>query len=142
MENINQKRSTQIEIDIDVYKEIQNRIDYIGEPANAVLRRVFQLEEDKQKHKAEVITNKSNTTGGLYSSNTLLPNGLKLRKYINGKWHYAEVKNDVIVYNNKKFTSPSAAGFEVTQFPVNGWLFWEYEDIYGNWKLIDSLRKK
>lgn len=133
--------TTEIIIDIDVYKEIQNRINYIGEPANDVLRRVFNLKkmDDKVEEKP---FQKLSPSGGLYCSNTFLPNGLKLRRFFKGIWHYAEVKNNAIIYNGKTFHSPSNAGVEASRTSVNGWIWWECEIEPNKWVILDALRKK
>lgn len=48
-----------------------------------------------------------------------------------------------VVYNDKVYKSPSAAGTEVQGgIPVNGWKFWKFRDDEGNVYPIDRLRKQ
>lgn len=51
-------------------------------------------------------------------------------------------KDGTIVYEGKKYNSPSLAGIAVNKKKtVNGWKFWKYRDDNGEWVYIDELRK-
>ena len=125
---------SQISIDLDVYKEIQKRLQSFKDTPNQVLRRVFKLEakEDQIPIPQE---------GDLHVAGIVLKNGLKLRKIHKGKEHEAVVRNGKIEFNEKQFPSPSGAAVAATGYPVNGWRFWQFFDqVSGTWKLLDTLR--
>ncbi len=129
-----------IEIDLDLYKLIVQHSEYIDEPANQVLKRLLKL----TKYIAnETTLNTSKDIDGLNIKGTFLPNGLKLRKYSRGKLFEAEVKNGLIEFNKKKYSSPSGAAVDAANGSTNGWRFWEfYDSLTGKWKILESLRNK
>ena len=47
---------------------------------------------------------------------------------------------DLVDYEGKVYSSPSAAGIAVTGYNVNGWRFWKYVDPAGREAIIDRLR--
>jgi hypothetical protein len=133
-------KTTTIEIDLDVYQAIVNYSNYINEPANDVLKRLLSLQNEMHPLQKE---NQKTETGGLMVKGVFLKSGLKLRKYYKGKLLEAAVRDGYIEYNNKKYTSPSAAAVNAANRSVNGWKFWEYYDENNNkWKLLDTLQNK
>lgn len=127
---------SQIGIDLDVYKEIQKRLQSFKDTPNQVLRRIFNL-EDKEDQIAIP------QEGDLHVVGIVLKNGLRLRKNYKGKVHEAVVRNGKIEFNGKRFPTPSGAAVELAGYPVNGWRFWQvFDETSGTWKLLDTLRGK
>lgn len=126
--------TTKIDIDLDVYKAIQQRIISFSDTPNEVLRRVFGLKPADNKP--------SNIQReGLYLQGVLLKNGLKLRKKYFGKLVEAIVEKNHISYNGKEYASPSGAARAVTGNSVNGWVFWQYYDEKTKkWQILSKLR--
>ena len=126
--------TTKIEIDLDVYKAIQQRLISFSDTPNEVLRRIFGLEPTDNKT--------PNMQGkGLYIKGVLLKNGLKLRKKYHGEIVEATVGKNHIIYNDNEYTSPSGAARAVTGNSVNGWIFWQYYDEKtGKWQILTKLR--
>ncbi len=135
-----------IEIDIDVNKLIESHRISFEETQNEILKRILKNKNTTEDVFMPIgvenrIMNISNN--GLFWKDTLLKNGLLLRKKFKGKLHYAKIENNQIVINNKSFHSPSAAAVELTNTSQNGWIFWEYFDEEKNtWEILDNLRKK
>lgn len=138
-------KTKKIEIDIEVYRWIEsNRISF-DETENDILKRVSQRIQRNEDGfvPINIEENIMNINEGLFWKGILLKNGLRLRKLFKGKIYYAEIKNNQIVFNNKKFHSPSAAAIELTGTSVNGWIFWEYFNQENNeWEILDNLRNK
>ena len=127
--------TTQIAVDLEVYKAIEHERQSFNETVNDILRRKYQLNprEDKKPEYDK---------GGLHVSGTLLRNGLKLRRSFKGSIYEAKVENNKIIYNGKAFTAPSAPAVEATGTSVNGWQWWEYFDENTNsWRVLDRLRR-
>ena len=126
---------TQISIDLDVYKEIQSRITSFNDTPNQVLRRVF--------FPTETVAVEAKGQGiNMHVRGTVLKDGLKLRKIYKGEFLEAVVDNGKILFNGKRYNSPSKAGCDATGTSVNGWIFWEYlDENSGSWRLLDNLRK-
>ena len=112
---------TQIRIDLDVYKAIQQRLQSFKDTPNQVLRRIFRLEVAK-----EILSTPQGE--GLYVKGVFLKNGLKLRKRFKGRMLEAIIEDNSILYDGRRFNSPSGAAVYATGTSVNGWHFWEYFD--------------
>ena len=125
---------TQIRIDLDVYKAIQQRLQSFNDTPNQVLRRIFELEVAEESP--------STPQGeGLYVKGVFMKNGLKLRKRFKGRMLEAVVEGNSIHYDGRRFNSPSGAAVYATETSVNGWRFWEYfDDSSGMWKSLSVLR--
>lgn len=126
--------TTQIGIDLDVYKQIQQRLESFKDTPNQVLRRLFGLEPSDEKP--------SEARGdGLHVKGVHMRNGLNLRKRFKGRILEAEVRGDKIYYDGKSYTSPSGAAVAAAGTNVNGWRFWEYfDETAGGWKSLSDLR--
>lgn len=135
-----------IEIDIDVNRLIESHRISFEETPNEILKRILKNKNTIEDVFIPIdienrIMNINNI--GLFWKDTLLKNGLVLRKKFKGKLHYAKIENNQIVINNKSFHSPSAAAVELTNTSQNGWIFWEYfDEEKSTWKILDNLRKK
>ena len=126
---------THISIDLEVYKEIQKRLESFNETPNQILRRVFELPAIVEESPREI-------TSGLHLKGVHLIEGLKLRKKYKGRMLEAEVKDGHILYDGKSFTSPSGAAVEATGHSVNGWRFWEFfDESAGTWRPLSILRR-
>ena len=66
-----------------------------------------------------------------------------IRAEYKGYTYEAKVHKDgTIVYDGKKYNSPSLAGIAVNKKKtVNGWKFWKYRNDDGEWMYIDELRQ-
>lgn len=137
-------KTKEIEIDIEVYRWIEANRKSFEETENDILKRISKNVQNEDVFiPINIKENIMNINEGLFWKDVLLKNGLKLRKLFKGKIYYAEIKNNQIVFNNKKFHSPSAAAIELTGTSVNGWIFWEYLNTKNNeWQLLDNLRNK
>ena len=129
-------KTRQIDIDFDVHKLIEQQRRSFEESPNDVLRRLLGVgpvrivegEIDRKKQ-------------GLNARGVFLPAGMKLRKTLKGKTHYAEIVDEGIKYGSKSFASPSAAACEAAVNTVNGWKFWHYERAPGDWVRLTNLKK-
>lgn len=69
---------------------------------------------------------------------------LRLRTKYKGKIYKAHVRRDgMILFNGRKFYSPSKAGESIVAkgTAINGWYFWEYERAPGDWVRLNELRR-
>lgn len=124
-----------IEIDLDVYKRIEEHRESFDQSENDILRRLLDLEEQPVKMV------RGNKTGLNVGDGVVLPDGTQLRKKYKGQLYEVAVTNGRIIYNGKGYTSPSGAAVAITGSPVNGWRFWEVkmpdDDEY---RLLAELR--
>ncbi|MBW2020337.1 MAG: DUF2924 domain-containing protein [Deltaproteobacteria bacterium] len=126
--------TTQISIDLDVYKQIQQRLESFSDTPNQVLRRIFGLKPTQEKPFTP-------PGEGLYVGGVHLKEGLKLRKRFKGRILEAEVRNGKIYYDGRAFTSPSGAAVAATGTSVNGWRFWQFfDETSGGWRTLTVLR--
>ena len=66
----------------------------------------------------------------------------KIRGRSKGKIFQGTVTdNGTIRLQRKMYQSPTAAAVAVTEYPVDGWVFWKYERAPGDWVRLDELRK-
>lgn len=127
---------TQISIDLDVYKAIQQNLKSFNDTPNQVLRRIFGLSTTDEKSSVP-------QREAMYVKGALLKDGLRLQKRFKGRMLEATVENGKIIYDGRSYTSPSGAAGAATGKNVNGWRFWEYfDDTSGIWKSLDFLRPK
>jgi len=125
---------TQIRIDLDVYKAIQQRLKSFNDTPNQVLRRIFRLEVAEK-------TPFETRGEGLYVKGVFLKNGLKLRKRFKGRMLEAMIEGNSILYDGRRFNSPSGAAVYATGTSVNGWRFWEYfDENRGIWRSLSVFR--
>ena len=121
-----------IAIDIDVHKIIVANMEGFGETPNDVLRKLLGLPVTRQA---------SSAPNGLVTQGTILPEGLELSKIYKGEKFTARIRNGKILFNGEPYTSPSGAACAATSGSVNGWTFWEYQDLDGKTHLLDHFRK-
>jgi predicted CopG family antitoxin len=139
----------QIEIDLDVWKELVQLYHSEKSTENEVIRDL--IESYKQfKHSENVLT-KPNTEGPWIGDDVLLPEGTELRKVLTESTRYGqkgdvftgEIKNGTFFVSGKNYNTPTAAAQSITDYGVNGWRFWECK-LPGavKWISLDALRLK
>jgi len=135
------KNVTTIEIDLDVYKAIVHHSEFINEPANDVLKRLFKLNKSVESSINE--NNSKSEIGGILVKKVFLKSGLKLRKHFKGNLFEAIVHDGYIEFNNQRYNSPSGAAVRAANGSVNGWRFWDFfDEKNGTWKSLETLRDK
>ncbi len=134
---MSKKKLMQIDVELDVFKEIiSNQMD-VDETPNDILKRLlfqdvahFEYYEQEQKK-----TLGKKPTG----SRQVLEDGLCLSKTYKGKTYTAVARDGKIIMNKKEYDSPSAAAKAITGNNVNGWMWWKYQTENGEWKVIKDL---
>jgi len=125
-----------IEIDFEVWKELTSRRKSEEESYNDVLREILGL------GKKQIIVHNAGINKPFISKGVTFPHGTEFRCSYKGQDYSAIVENGALVFNGKRFLSPSGAAMEITKSPVNGWNFWECKmPGQTSWVLIDRLRK-
>lgn len=126
---------SQISIDLDVYKAIQQRLESFNDTPNQVLRRVLKLGETEERI-PEIKKGQD-----MHIKGVVLKHGLKLRKRFKGSMLEAQVTNGKILFGGTMYPSPSGAAVAATGTSVNGWRFWEYcDENSGKWNALNRLR--
>lgn len=146
-----------IDIDDEVWKELQKRAIPFEDTPNSVLRKLLGMEDINKNPSIEESELKISSISEPLKMPELINNpqapppnivylleGKRLGKNYKGIDYFAEVKNGKYIIDNKAFSSPSRAAMYVTGgIPVNGWKFWNYYDPKKNqWLPIDELRKR
>lgn len=127
-----------IEIDFDVFKALTNRRSSESISYNDVIRDLLGMEPK------ENINENKNPLGGapLIAMGVKFKHGTNFRVIYKGKTYNAKVIDGFLVYNEKRYSSPSMAGIAITGYNVNGWRFWEqYIPESNSWMKIERLRK-
>jgi Restriction Enzyme Adenine Methylase Associated len=71
-----------------------------------------------------------------------LPSGTELRATYKGQTYLARVASGALVFDGKRFNSPSAAAMAITRNPINGWTLWECRlPGQGRWMSLKELRR-
>jgi hypothetical protein len=127
-----------IEIDFDVFKEITVRRKNEDITPNDVLRELFGLEPRQKPMVQKAPSGKPWVVKGV-----LFPHGTEFRSSYKNQMYFAKVEDGSLVFNDKEYSSPSAAAIEVTGNSVNGWGFWECK-LPGrqNWQSMNTLRER
>jgi len=127
-----------IEITKDLYDFLEAKSKF-GETPNDVISRIVGLGGNSLPAQEK---NKRTRIVKLHSKGVEFWEGMKLRAVFKGREYHAQVINGNIVYNGKKFNSPSAAAMEICGHEKNGWDFWSFfEETTNKWRSIDDLRK-
>ena len=130
--------SQSINIDLDVYKAIENRRHSFSETHNDILHRILFAESSRQA------TDTTSEPGGLrVRHDVYLPAGTLLRHIAkrSGERYDAEVVDGGIKYQDEIYQSPSKAAIAAAGNSRNGWLYWEFLDpMKQQWMLLDTLR--
>ncbi|MFZ3059595.1 MAG: DUF2924 domain-containing protein [Candidatus Methanoperedens sp.] len=145
---------TKIDIDNEVWKELQKKAIPFEDTPNSVLRKLLGLEDTNKKNSTMKPDTEISNISEPFKLPTLIstaqvepPNiiglleGKRLWKKFKGKDCFADVKNGKFIIDGKAFDSPSSAAMHITGTFVNGWMFWKYNDSNSNrWLPIDKLR--
>lgn len=71
----------------------------------------------------------------------LIPSAITLRADYKGKRFEAKArKSGIVMYDGRQYPSLSAAASAITGRPTNGWLFWTYRTVDGDWGRMTDLR--
>jgi len=71
----------------------------------------------------------------------LIPSAITLRADYKGKRFEAKArKSGIVIYDGRQYPSLSAAASAITGRPTNGWLFWTYRTVDGDWGRMTDLR--
>ena len=127
-----------IEVDFDVFKALTARRPAEDVTENDVLRQLFRL--PPRTSAAE----QSDSPGpeDWVTKGVRLPAGTELRATYKGQTHLARIASGALVFDGKRFNSPSAAAMAITGNPVNGWTFWECRlPGQGRWRSLKDLRR-
>ncbi|MBW7995446.1 MAG: DUF2924 domain-containing protein [Candidatus Glassbacteria bacterium] len=128
-----------IDVDFEVYKELFSRRKGEAVSFNDVIRELLGFSVNEKKQSAHIdASGKSWVRDGVE-----LPHGTELRRTYKKTDYYAVIENGAISFMGKLHDSPSGAAMEVTEGPVNGWLFWDCK-FPGKveWINLDKLRRE
>ncbi len=124
-----------IEIDFEVFKELTNRRLTEEVTYNDVLRDLLNLSKIK-------INNDLANGKPWITKKVSFPHGTEFYAHHKGENYYAKVDNGALDLDGKKFDSPSSAAMQITNYPVNGWTFWECKTPgRSTRRLINALRR-
>jgi hypothetical protein len=127
------RKSKTIEIDLEIYRLIAtNRLSF-DETETEILRRLLGLKP--------VGKQQGNERGINIGYGVMLPEGTLLKREYNRGEVQAEVDDDSILCNGKRYKSPSGAAKKFGG--PNGWTFWYVKRPQDSeWVLLDELRNK
>lgn len=127
-----------IEVDFDVFKALTARRPSEDVTENDVLRQLLRLPPQN----SPIVTSGSPGPEDWVTKGVRLPAGTELRATYKGQTYLARVSSGALVYDGKRFNSPSAAAMSITRNPVNGWTFWECRlPKQGRWTSLKELRR-
>lgn len=127
-----------IEVDFDVFKALTARRATEDVTENDVLRQLLRL----PARGSPMMTSNSPGPEDWVTKGVRLPVGTELRATYKGQTYLARVSSGALVYDSKRFNSPSAAAMSITGNPVNGWTFWECRlPGQGRWTPLKELRR-
>ena len=127
-----------IEVDFDVFKALTARRSTEDVTENDVLRQLLRL--PSQSPSSAVL--RTPGPDDWVTKGVRLPVGTELRATYKGQTYLARVSSGALVFDGKRFNSPSAAAMSITRNPVNGWTFWECRlPGHGRWTSLKELRR-
>jgi hypothetical protein len=130
-----------IDIDIDVYKYIENNRNSFEEKENDILRRLFSLEEGDNNSHIDLSSAPKDPENDFVTNGVRFPAGSKLRMRYKGQEYSALIDRRKIIYNNTEYTSLSRVSCDITDTARNGWNDWDI--LFPNtttWKPVWHLR--
>lgn len=139
----------QIDVTLEVFKELTARLRYDGHSYDDVIRELLGLDSPLEIEAAEHTFLTDNhfakalyrTSGTFFSRGLALPNGTQLRARYKSSEFLAKIKNGTwLDADGEEHSSPSAAARAITGNNVNGLRFWECL-LPGDsaWRKLDSL---
>jgi hypothetical protein len=122
-----------IEVDFEVYKALTMRRESEDMSYNDVLRDMLGL-----KTSTVVPT----PAGPAWTwKGVTLPSGTELKAEYKGKEYTARIVNGEWLQGDRKFGSPSAAAYAITESGINGWVFWNVKrPSDAAWMPLSKLR--
>jgi hypothetical protein len=124
-----------IEISDDVFEYLNSKaIGFDLNTPDKVLKKILGLSSTQN-----TLSAKKETIVMLNYKGVDFPEGMQLRVKTRPS-ETAMVKGGRILYKNEPHKSPSGAAVAANGGSTNGWIYWEYLDNSGQWKLIDNLR--
>ena len=127
-----------IEVDFDVFKALTARRPAEDVTENDVLRQLLRL----PPRTAPAEQSDSPGPEDWVTKGVRLPVGTELRATYKGQTYLARITSGALVFDGKRFNSPSAAAMAITRNPVNGWTFWECRlPGQGRWRSLKDLRR-
>lgn len=126
-----------IEIGLEVYKGLTNRLQHEHDTLNDVIARLLDGQDAQATAPAMPPVEMATWIGHKVS----LPVGTELRKTLKGVEHVAIVQKDGLKVGGQLFPSLSAGAIHVAKHNVNGWRFWRvYDSLSDKWRTMESLR--
>jgi hypothetical protein len=139
---------TQIEIDIEVYKAIENSRISFSESHNDVLRRIIGIDTSNFVKNTNTLPTEAQIAKSWRGKGVELPHGTLVRMEHNGRVYSGEILDGIWSVEDIRATTPSGAASAIARTkqggsaPLNGWNYWEVRLPSSNrWKPIASLRK-
>jgi len=91
----------------------------------------------REKYEAELLGRRPWFVRGV-----AFPHGTRFRAHHHGQLYEAVVNDGALVYQGKRYSSPSAAARAITGYQTNGWIFWEcMRPGSTEWTRISRLRR-
>ncbi len=142
----------QIEVSLDIYKALTERLRYENQTYSDVIRELLNLDSPLELE-GPAIGHRGLMTGwsskeiaavlgpGFHSRGLTLPNGTQLRARYKRKVYTAAIEaNEWIDQEGKSQSSPSSAASSITGNNVNGLRFWEARRPGDSeWRRLDAL---
>jgi hypothetical protein len=142
---------TQIDIDIEVYKSIEQARISFSESSNMVLRRILGLESAPIAEGQHNAVADAKSEQSWFGKGVELPHGTQLRMDYNGTIYTAEIIRggwyiDGVAIQEKTPSGAAIAAVEAAtgrRVSLNGWVNWEAKLPNGNrWRKISEMRKR
>lgn len=131
-----------IEIDVDVFRYLENHRTSFTQTHNDILRTLAGL------CPASAQDSKTAANGHWSWKGVSLPNGTQLRMSYNGQTHTGEIAQGAWHVSGAIYRTPSAAAGGVarskkgTSVSLDGWAYWEVKlPESARWVKLDSLRQ-
>jgi hypothetical protein len=137
------KKMAKIEIDLEIYKLIENERRSFTETPNEILRRLLGLMAPKSSRGSSAHVSGN---GAWMGQGVTLPEMTEIRMEYRGESYTGLIERGLWVVNGEEHSGPStAAGRTVwtksgTHPSLNGWIYWQVRRPGKNWVSLDSLR--
>ena len=141
---------TQIEIDIEVHKSIEQARLSFSESSNEVLRRILGLESAPTATSQHIAGADAKSEQPWFGKGVELPHGTQLRMDYNGTIYTAEIIRggwyiDGVAIQEKTPSGAAIAAVEAAtgkRVSLNGWVNWEAKLPNSNrWRQLSGMRK-